>query len=121
MLWYNVPIIYLRAKKGDSIRSLIGINKEDEYRHRLADFFNDKGEYKLAPFLDEAYKAQVPNGFQKEFKETDQRVNLLFNTIEGMSLKIFPIPNDDNNKWISNYEYIRDKAPIKDSLYTEIL
>ena len=38
-----------------------------------------------------------------------------------MSLKIFPIPNDDNNKWISNYEYIRDKTPIKDSLYTNFI
>ena len=119
-LWYNVPIIYLKLKKADSIRSLIGVNKEDKYA-TLADFFNDRGEYKLAPYLDEAYKAQVPNGFQKEFKEADQRVNLLFNTVEGMSLKIFPIPNDDNNKWISNYEYIRDKTPIKDSLYTNFI
>ena len=51
-----------------------------------------KVQYKLAPYLDEAYKAQVPNGFQKEFKEADQRVNLLYNTIEGKSLKIFPVP-----------------------------
>ena len=119
-LWYNVPVIYLKAKKADSIRSLIGVNKEDKYA-TLADFFNDRGEYKLAPYLDEAYKAQVPNGFQKEFKEADQRVNLLFNTVEGMSLKIFPIPNDSNNKWISNYEYVRDETPIQDSLYTNFI
>ncbi|MFL1011552.1 cytochrome c biogenesis protein CcsA [Flavisericum labens] len=116
MLWYNVPIIYLKPKKGDSIRSLINIPKSEKYV-ALADFFTDKGEYKLAPFLDEAYKAQVPNGFQKEFKETDQRVSLLYNAIEGMSLKIFPIPNDDNNKWISAYDYRKDSSKISDSLY----
>lgn len=119
-LWYNVPIIYLKPKKADSIRNLIGINKEDKYA-TLADFFTERGEYKLAPYLNEAYKAQVPNGFQKEFKEADQRVNLLFNTVEGMSLKIFPIPNDYNNKWISTFEYIKDKSVIKDSLYSNFI
>ncbi|MFD1614029.1 cytochrome c biogenesis protein CcsA [Gelatiniphilus marinus] len=119
LLWYNVPIIYIKPKKGDSIRSLLGLQKEEKYA-TLADFFTMRGEYKLSPFLEDAYKAQVPNGYQKEFKETDQRVSLLYNAVEGMSLKIFPIPNDDNNKWISAYDYRNDKAinnRISDSLY----
>ncbi|GAA4300904.1 cytochrome c biogenesis protein CcsA [Aestuariibaculum suncheonense] len=116
MLWYNVPIIYLKAKKDDSIRSLIGVSKEAKYV-ALADFFTDQGRYKLAPYLDEAYKALTPNAFQKEFKEADQRVNLLYNTIEGMSLKIFPIPDDPNNKWISAYDYKFGNYKIQDSLY----
>ena len=119
-LWYNVPIIYLKPKKADSIRKLIGIPKENKYA-TLADFFTDRGQYKLAPYLDEAYKAQVPNGFQKEFKEADQRVNLFYNAVEGMSLKIFPIPNDDNNKWISSYDYRQEKNKIQDSLYANFI
>ncbi|WP_136481398.1 cytochrome c biogenesis protein [Cognatitamlana onchidii] len=115
-LWYNVPIIYLKPKKGDSIRSIIGVSK-DKKHIALADFFTDRGQYKLAPFLNEAYKAQVPNGFQKEFKETDQRVSLLYNAIEGMSMKIFPVPEDDNNTWISNYDFRQDITVIKDTLY----
>ena len=115
-LWYNVPIIYLKSKKADSIRKLIGVDKKVKYA-TLADFFTQRGAYKLAPYLDEAYKAQIPNGFQKEFKETDQRVNLLYNTIQGRSLKIFPVPNDENNKWISNAEYIKGDVKVTDSLY----
>ena len=116
MLWYNVPIIYLKLKKDDSIRRIIGVSKEEKYAS-LADFFTDRGTYKLAPYLDEAYKALIPNAFQKEFKEADQRVNLLYNTVEGMSLKIFPLPNDENNKWISAYDYNVGDYKIKDSLY----
>ena len=116
MLWYNVPIIYLKPKKADTIRSIIGVDKDVKYV-TLADFFSNKGAYKLAPYLDEAYKAMTPNAFQKEFKEADQRVNLLYNTVEGMSLKIFPIPNDPNNKWISAYDYKFDNHKIKDTLY----
>ncbi|WP_159020972.1 cytochrome c biogenesis protein [Algibacter sp. L3A6] len=119
-LWYNVPIIYLKTKKADSIRYMIGVGLDEQYA-TLADFFTERGEYILAPYLDEAYKAQVPNGFQKEFKEADQRVNLLFNTVEGRSLKIFPIPNDDNHKWISNFEFKEDPTVIKDSLYNNFV
>ena len=41
-----------------------------------------------------------------------------------MSLKIFPIPNDDNNKWISAYDYRVDKElnnKIEDSLYSNFI
>ncbi|MFD0836613.1 cytochrome c biogenesis protein CcsA [Mariniflexile aquimaris] len=115
-LWYNVPIIYLALKKADSLRHIIGVAESEKYVS-LADFFTERGEYKLSPYLDDAYKALAPNGFQKEFKEADQRVNLLYNTVEGMSLKIFPIPNDKNNKWISAYDYQYGTVKVEDSLY----
>ena len=38
--------------------------------------------------------------------------------------KIFPIPNDENNKWISAYDYRVDKAlnnKIEDSLYANFI
>jgi len=116
LLWYNVPIVYLRMKKGDSIRNLIGVEKTEKYV-TLADFFSNNGDYKLGPFLEEAYKAQVPTGYQKEFKETDQRIQLLYNTIQGRSFKIFPVPGDDNNTWISSFEHREQTYKIEDSLY----
>ncbi|WP_299116270.1 cytochrome c biogenesis protein CcsA [uncultured Winogradskyella sp.] len=122
LLWYNVPIIYLKKRKADSIRTLIGVDFGEKYVS-LVDFFTPDGRYKLGPYLEEAYKAQVPNGFQKEVKEADSRVNLLYNAIEGRSIKIFPVPEDENNTWISSLEYreegYRDK--IKDSLYTNFI
>jgi len=120
LLWYNVPVIYLKMKKGDSIRSIVGVNNTQKYVP-LVDFFTERGEYKLAPYLEDAYKAQVPTGYQKEFKETDQRVNLLYNMIEGKSLKFFPIPDDENDKWISPKENIEDSSLVKDSLYSNFI
>ena len=120
LLWYNVPVIYLKIKKGDSIRSIIGANKSQKLVP-LVNFFTERGEYKLAPYLEDAYKAQVPTGYQKEFKETDQRVNLLYNMIEGNSLKFFPVPNDENDKWISPKENIEDPSLVKDSLYSNFI
>ena len=117
MFWYNVPLIYLAKRKADTIRHLIGVD-DSEKRVSLSDFLTEDGGYKLSPYLSEAYKAQVPNGYQKELIEADQRVSLLFNTVEGRFMKIFPVPNDENNTWISPVEYreeYRDK--IQDTLY----
>ncbi|RED42861.1 cytochrome c-type biogenesis protein CcsB [Winogradskyella eximia] len=118
MLWYNVPIIYLKPRKADSIRNIIGVGYDEEHT-KLVDYFTPDGRYKLAPYLEEAYKAQVPNGFQKEVKEADSRVNLLYNTIEGRSNKIFPIPGDEGNKWISALEFREEgyRERIEDTLY----
>lgn len=117
LLWYNVPIIYLAPKKADTIRKLIGVPM-DKKHVAFIDFFTADGTYKLEPYLNDAYRAQVPNGSQKELKEADQRVNLLHNALEGRAMKIFPVPNDDNNKWISSKEF-RDgnyREKIEDSL-----
>jgi cytochrome c-type biogenesis protein CcsB len=117
LFWYEVPIIYLSPKKGDSIRTIIGVDKSEKYV-RLTDFIREDGSYKLSPYLEEAYSAQIPNGFQKEFKEIDQRFRLLYSTIEGETLRIFPVPDDENNKWISSIEYKeRYRQAIKDTLY----
>lgn len=101
-VWYEIPIIYLK-KGNDSIRKIIGIDKEEKYA-KLINFFDEKGNYKLSNQLDKAYKAAVPNQFEKDFIEADKKVNLLYSAISGQILKIFPIPNDKNDKWVSFLE-----------------
>ena len=119
-LWYNVPIIYLKPKKADTIRQLIGIPKEQKYA-ALIDFLDKNLNYKLGPYLEEAYSAQVPTAIQKEFKEADQRVSLLFNTLEGDALRLFPIPEDENNKWVSSKEFVQQNLSVVDSLYANFI
>jgi len=118
MLWYNVPIIYLKPRKADSIRTIIGVDYSEKYVS-LLDFFTTDGRNKLGPYIEEAFKAQVPNGFQKEVKETYGRLSLLSDAIEGRSLNIFPFPEDENNKWISSLEYRNEgyRQKMKDTLY----
>ncbi|WP_130735532.1 cytochrome c biogenesis protein CcsA [Flavobacterium sp. J27] len=100
--WYTMPIIYLK-RGNDSIRKIAGLDKKIEFA-ALVDFFDTKGNYKLAPYLDEAYGARVPNSFQKDFIEADKRVNLLYDALSGKILRVYPIPNDKNNKWLSYLE-----------------
>ena len=114
-VWYNVPLIYLK-RGNDSIRNLAGLGKKSKYAPLLS-FFDTQGNYKLATPLEEAYRAAVPNQFQKDFIELDRKVNLLYSALEGKVMRIFPIPNDPNNKWVSYHELAEVNFSGKDSLY----
>ncbi len=98
-VWFEVPLIYIK-NGNDSIRKIIGLDSKEKYAPFIK-FFDEKGNYKLTSYLEEAYKAATPDQFQKDFIETDRKVNLLNSALSGSILKIFPIPNDKNNKWIS--------------------
>ncbi|WP_428224756.1 cytochrome c biogenesis protein CcsA [Flavobacterium sp.] len=101
-VWYEIPIIFMQ-KNNDSIHKLLGIEKKAKYA-KLIDFFDERGNYKLSTQLDKAYKAAVPNQFEKDFIDADKKVNLLYSAISGQILKIFPVPNDKGNKWVSYLE-----------------
>ena len=116
-MWYNVPLISVK-KDNDSIRRLLGV-PEDQEQLALTNFFDREGNYKLSPFLQAAYKAPVPDQFQKDYMETDQRVNLLYNALQGKILRIFPVPGDENNKWVSYPEVVEAGFKGMDSLYAK--
>ena len=115
LLWYQVPFIYLK-RGNDSLRNLLGVDKKAKYA-AFANFFNETGSYKLAPLLEGAYKSATPNQFQKDFIETDRKVNLLFSALEGKILRVFPVPNDINNRWIAPQEVPETDFQGVDSLY----
>mgnify|MGYP002073712697 CR=1 FL=1 len=112
--WYAIPIIYLK-RGNDSIRKIININKEQKYA-TLVSFFDKKGNYKLEPYLEKAYAAPVPNQFEKDFIDADKKVNLLYSALTGQILKVFPLPNDANNKWVSYIETSNTTGTALDSI-----
>ncbi len=119
MIWYNVPIIHVE-KKNDSLHNLLGVDQGEKYL-TLSSFFDETGNYKLSPLLETAYKAAVPNKFEKDFIEVDKKVNLLYRALQGKILRIFPIPEHENNKWVS-YPELEDEAGAfkgMDSVYTK--
>lgn len=115
--WYNTEFIAVDKKgKNDSIRKILGIPKGQEFI-KATDFFDDKASYKLAPFIDDATKALAPNKFQQDLKDANLRLSLLDQALSGKIVKIFPLLNDENNKWISAIEYRGGQYPVSDSLY----
>ncbi len=114
-VWYNVPMIYLK-RGNDSLRAILGLDTSKKYAPLLS-FFDAEGKYKIATQLEEAYRAAVPNQFQKDFIEIDKRVNLMYSALEGKIMRFFPVPNEENNKWVSYPELAEAGFTGKDSLY----
>ena len=115
--WYQVQMIFI-STGNDSIRKIIGI-PADQKLAAFINFFDDKGNYKLSKYLDAAYKTANPNKFEKDFVETDKKVNLLSSALFGSILKIFPIPGDENNKWVSYPELGEANIKGMDSTFTK--
>ena len=116
MVWYNVPLIYIK-KENDSIRKILGTPK-GEKRIALVDLFENDGTYKLEPYLEAATTTNTPSNFEKDFIHTHEKFYLLNSALSGGVLRIFPIPEDENNKWISPPALSEAKFTGMDSLFT---
>lgn len=119
--WYNAEFIAVDKKgKNDSIRHVLNIPDGQRYM-KATDFFDKKGSYKLEPFLREATTTNIPNKFQQDLKDANMRLSLLNQALGGEIVKIFPLLNDENNKWVSAVEYRGGQYQVSDSLYSNFI
>ncbi|ALM47671.1 cytochrome C biogenesis protein [Flavobacterium psychrophilum] len=101
-MWFSVPIIELK-RGNDSLRIVAGLDKEAEFAS-LSNFFDAQGNYKLSNILQRAHREKEPTQFEKDYINIDKRVNLLYSALTGQILKVYPVPNDKGNKWVSYLE-----------------
>jgi cytochrome c-type biogenesis protein CcsB len=115
-LWFEVPAIYLE-KGNTQIREIIGVDK-DATLARISDFYDENGQSKIDSYITEAQKKNIKNKFEKDVIKIGRRLWLFTSALSGTVLKIYPIPNDDNNKWISHPEVANSKIiQTSDSTY----
>lgn len=115
-IWYSVPIIEIQ-KENDSIRTILGVPKT-ERRISLIDLFESDGSYKLDPYLEAASSTNTPSSFDKDFLKTHEKFYLLNQALGGGILRVFPIPNNENKKWVSVPELNEAGFKGMDSVYT---
>lgn len=114
-LWFEVPVIYLE-KGNTKIREDLGLPTDAKYA-RLSDFITTRGEYKIKEQVAEAQKKKIQNKFENDLIKIDRRIGLLYGAIGGGILKIYPVPGDENNKWVSQPETFNAKFNEQDSLF----
>ncbi len=98
-MWYFIPMIYIE-RGNTKVRDHLEIPHDQKYAC-LADFFNNKGEYKLIDEVTEAHKEQIKSKYQNDLVNIDKRMNLLYSALEGNLFRFFPKPNHENNRWYS--------------------
>ncbi|MFT4697172.1 MAG: cytochrome c-type biogenesis protein CcsB [Flavobacteriaceae bacterium] len=114
-LWLEVPLIKLK-RGNDSIRRTIGVSKETK-RLSLLDLIDEKGNNKLEPYLQDATKTNTPNQFQKDYIKAYEKFYLLNQALSGSMFRVFPVINDENNRWVSYPELGEAKFKAADSTF----
>ncbi|CAM1366607.1 Cytochrome c-type biogenesis protein CcsB [Tenacibaculum sediminilitoris] len=115
MLWLNVPFVYLEDGN-TQVREILGVPEDAEYA-RFIDFYNKDGSSKISKLVVEAEKKKIQNKFEKDIIKIERRVWLLSQALGGGMLRIYPIPNDENNKWVSQPETLQANFKGTDSVF----
>jgi len=105
-LYQSVPMIKVGHKK---IALDLGIDENTKYA-KFADFFSKTdGAYKLfdAVTVSSQKRPLEKSQYDKELIKIDERVNVAFMAYQGSLLRIYPQPNDSNNKWMAPMDAIK--------------
>jgi cytochrome c-type biogenesis protein CcsB len=116
-LWSQVPIIKLK-RGNDSIRSIVGVAAATK-RIALIDLFDKDVNFKLDPYLEAATSTNTPNQFQKDFVKAYESYYIFNQALGGSILKIFPVPGDEGDKWVSYPELNESTIKGQDSMFAK--
>ncbi len=104
--YQQIPMIKIGHPK---IALQIGLPKDTKYA-KFSDFFDKKtSAYKLYNNVVKSsrLKPLEKSAYDKELAKVDERVNVAYMAYQGSLMKIFPKPNDANNKWSAPLEAIK--------------
>ncbi|HIP28420.1 MAG TPA: cytochrome C biogenesis protein, partial [Sulfurovum sp.] len=108
-LYQDVPMIKIGHKK---IAVMLGLPESTKYAAFSSFFAKKDSSYKI---FDEVTKASQKKPlekaqYDKELIKIDERVNVAFMAYQGSILRIYPKPNDANNKWMAPMDAIKEYA-----------
>lgn len=112
-IYKNVKLIRTGDEK---INKLIGVKNDAKYVS-FGQFFQDpdgmRG-YKLAEVVDAASRKAPKNRnkLDKAALKIDEKVNVVYMVFTGSLMKIWPVPNDANNKWLATIDAL-EKLPAE--------
>lgn len=102
-IWDKVPMIRVNHPE---IQRILGINGKMASFSQIVNLRTGEG-YKLREFVEKAYakKPAEQSKFDQEMIRVDERVNIFYMVYTGLFLNIFPIPGDENNKWVNASQF----------------
>jgi cytochrome c-type biogenesis protein CcsB len=107
-IYRNIKLIQTNDEK---INELIGVPRDAKYAS-FAQFFQDPEAmqgYKILNLVDEASRKAPKdrNKLDKAALKIDEKVNVVYMVFTGSLLRIWPKPNDLNNKWYATIEALK--------------
>ncbi|RLA78707.1 MAG: cytochrome C biogenesis protein [Epsilonproteobacteria bacterium] len=107
-LYRDIKVIRTKDK---GVNKLIGAKLDAKYAS-FAQFFDDPAQmrgYKLSEAVDAAVRKEAKHRdlFDKAILKVDERVNICYMVYTGSLIKIWPKPNDVNNKWFATIDALQ--------------
>jgi cytochrome c-type biogenesis protein CcsB len=97
--WFETPII---AVRNTQLKGLLEV-AEGTKHISPASLYNQAGRYRLVEDVEKAHRTpdKEKSKMQRKLISLDERFNLFFMTMRGLTLRIFPVPGDENNRWVA--------------------
>jgi len=123
-IWKKVNIIRIKTPK---LRASLGVGSNQKYV-KFTDFFDSNGSYKLTAEVERANQL-VPSKrgtYERDLIKADERLNIAFMSYRGVLLTLFPLKNNERNKWVDfktmfatskNSEVKRSTSRLLDAAY----
>ena len=107
--WYGVPLI--KMGKHEDLQKII---QTDGKLATYDAFFDQSGRYKLQEHVRRAYSLEpIDRGvFDKEVMKIDERVNICNLVFGARLIRVYPMPEDENNLWLSPGDITHEKGRV---------
>jgi len=112
-VYQNIPMISLGRKTYKKTAKILGLPEDTKFV-KFSSFFNKADNtYKIFDLVTEASRKKPleKTTFDKELLKIDERVNVAFMVYQGSLMRIYPKPEDANNKWLAPLDAIKEFAP----------
>ena len=109
-MYQDVPMIKIGHKK---IALDLGLEENTKFA-KFTDFFSKTGgSYKIfdAVTASSQKKPLEKSQYDKELIKIDERVNVAFMAYQGSLIRIYPKPDDANNKWMAPMDALKNFPP----------
>ena len=104
--WWDKPLIAVRFP---GVKDILGVSKETTHVS-AASLFDERGQYRLSGLVQEAHRTpdRERSKTQRKLISFDERFNMLYVCLRGQTLSIYPVPGDDNHKWL-DYQQVQGR------------
>ncbi len=112
--WWSQDVIGVRH---GGLKDLMGVDASTK-RVSMASMF-ENGSYRLIDQVRAAHRKPDPKRSKVERKLLvfDERFNMLYMTFQGTTLRMFPVPGDDNNTWLDISDVVSRLTPEQAEQY----
>jgi cytochrome c-type biogenesis protein CcsB len=104
--WWERPFLYVHHP---GLKDLLGVDHDTGYVSP-ASLVDERGSYRLSDDVEEALRTPDRDRTKtlRKLLSFDERFNLFYMTLQGRTLKLFPLPDDPNHTWYGGREILEE-------------